>query len=302
METSTEKQYIHTRVSGIRILVISVSALLGVFLLYGNIISPTNISHSERFVQLITNLAISVFIFLAASLFGIGYGLYRIGLSERYKMLSMQMLSENGAIRNVFSIIIDILSQRKYLQTFLAISVGYAIFFSFTSQMIIFRPGLSFSHLYNVNIPSWRITTCCSTLPGSMPVFSAYVFDNLIILLIPLNIILGAVLSVLVSVNITLILYRMLERDTQNCSKGRKISSLGGFGGAAAGLFTACPICAGTFFSALIGVITGVSAASAITTAVLTPYQLIFISITIPMLLLSSYFTVKNLQKSGTWS
>jgi hypothetical protein len=178
--------------------------------------------------------------------------------------------------------------------------VAYALLFSFISQIIIFRPDVSFSHLYGVTIPSWKITPCCNA-PGFVPMFTAYLSDNLIIFIIPVNLVLAVVLSTLVGVNIALSAYMFQNRAKKMNNKSNILYS-GGLGGATTGLLTACPICAGTFFSMIVGLVIGASSASAVAgvvtaTTTLAPFQMLFIIISIPTLLISPYLTIKSLKK-----
>ena len=106
--------------------------------------------------------------------------------------------------------------------------------------MIIYIPNVSFSEIYRITTPSWLITPCCS-LPGFVPMFTAYLLDNLIIFIIPINLVLVLVLSTLVSINITLASYTFKNR-AKNINNNNSCFS-GGIGGAASGLFTAYSTC-----------------------------------------------------------
>jgi hypothetical protein len=75
--------------------------------------------------------------------------------------------------------------------------------------------------------------------------------------------------------------------------------------GAATGLFTACPTCAGTFFLTLVGTIisaagapTTLAAAPAAAAAALAPFQILFIIISIAVLLVSAYLTINSIKKN----
>lgn len=108
------------------------------------------------------------------------------------------------------------------------------------------------------------------------------------------------VLSTLVSVNIALALYSFENRVKNNNKNNKHSVFSGGMGGATTGLFTACPTCAGTFFSIVVGIITGTSTtpliysgASATTPVML---QLLFISISIGILIISPCFIIMKLR------
>lgn len=248
----------------------------------------------------------AVLLLLVGGLLAIGYGIYRICMSERMK-ITEPFPTNNDVSKRRFSgvvaylpIIVSIISQTKYFRLFVLTSITYAVVFCLISQIIIFRPDVLFSHIYGVSIPSWKITPCCNS-PGYVPMFTAYLSDNLIIFIIPINLVLVVVLSTLVGVNISLAAYSLQNKNKKITSnKNSNIPYSGGIGGAATGFFTACPTCAGTFFSTIVAMITGASSASAaaaaITATTLGPFQTLFITISICILLISPYLTIKNLK------
>jgi hypothetical protein len=65
--------------------------------------------------------------------------------------------------------------------------------------------------------------------------------------------------------------------------------------GAAVGLFTACPTCAGFFLAESVGGIGATTLAVA-----LAPYQAIFIVVSIPLLILMPFFFAMRVRKTGT--
>ncbi|MDQ6863616.1 MAG: hypothetical protein M3044_07305 [Thermoproteota archaeon] len=301
---------ISVRNSGIRITLFSTFTIIGVFVLYGYLVRPENFVFSSKIIQLISDLGITVLVSLVGALFAIGYGIYLICKSERIRIIETihpdneveirKRSRRSSSIMQDFSLVVNIISQTKYLRLFLLVLVAYAVLFSLISQIIIFRPDVSFSHIYGVTIPSWKITPCCNA-PGFVPMFTAYLSDNLIIFIIPVNLVLAVVLSTLVGVNIALAAYMFQNRAKKMDNKSNILYS-GGIGGATTGLLTACPICAGTFFSMIVGLVIGASSASAVAgvvtaTTTLAPFQMLFIIISIPTLLISPYLTIKSLKK-----
>jgi hypothetical protein len=289
-----------------------------VFGLYGNLVNPANFAISSKVIQLIFELGMAVLILLVGGLVAIGYGTYRMCMAEQMRSKLVHINSEvinnkksitsDKGITRYLSIIIDILSQRRYFRFFILILIAYGVLFSFVSQMIIFRPGVSLSHIYGVSIPSWNITSCCS-FPGIVPFFTAYLSDNLIILVIPVNLVLATVISSLVGLNMALVLYIVQNNNNNNCrskdtkNKFFRASGLAGSSGAATGLFTACPICAGTFFSTIVGMVaggtTGVIGFPAVTpVSALQPFQILFIIASLSVLMLSSYLTVRRIKNT----
>ena len=306
-----EGERISVRNSGIRISLFSTFTIMGVFVLYGYLVRPENFVFSSKIIQLISDFGMAVFVSLVGALIAIGYGIYLVCISERMRIIETIhpdneveiRKRRSSSIMQDLSIVVNIISQTKYLRLFLLVLVAYAVLFSFISQIIIFRPDVSFSHVYGVTIPSWKITPCCNA-PGFVPMFTAYLSDNLIIFIIPVNLVLAVILSTLVGVNIALAAYMFQNRAKKMKKMNNKSNILysGGLGGATTGLLTACPICAGTFFSMIVGLVIGASSASAVAgvvtaTTTLAPFQVLFIIISIPTLLISPYLTIKSLKK-----
>ena len=297
--------WVDIRNRSIRISLFATFAIVLVFTLYGYIISPLHIGIiSSKTIQSVSTLGMAVLLFLVGSLVLIGYSLYRICLAEKMKVQS-SINVKTGYNNGMFlPIVVDIITQTKrYRLVFIIVLLAYALLFAFISQMIIFRPYVSFSHVYQVTIPSWIITPCCN-LPGLVPTFTAYISDSLIVFIIPINLILTVVLSTLVSVNTTLALY--VFQNSRSKSTKNNSCCFSGIG-AATGLFTACPTCAGTFFFTIVGTIISAAGASstlsaaaapAAAAAALAPFQILFIIISIAVLLVSSYVTINSIKKS----
>jgi hypothetical protein len=296
--------YVNIRNRSIRISLFATFAIIVVFALYGYIISPLHIGIiSSKTMQSMSTLGLAVLLFLAGSLVVIGHSVYRMCLAEKMKVQSSSIDVRNGYNKGKFlPILVDVISQTKrYRLVFIIVLFAYALLFAFISQIIIFRPYVSFSHVYQVTIPSWIITPCCNP-PGLVPTFTAYISDSLIVFIIPINLILTVVLSTLVSVNMTLALY-VFQNSRSKTTKNNSCC-FGGIG-AATGLFTACPTCAGTFFFTIVGTIisaagapsTLAAAATPAAAVVLAPFQILFIIISIAVLLASAYLTINSIKK-----
>jgi hypothetical protein len=292
--------YIQIRDGGIRITLLATIGIIVVFALYGYRISPLNdndATASLNVTKSLSNLGLTVILFLIGSLITMGYGVYRICLSQKMKEVQ-SINTKRDIIMMTLPVIVDIISQRRrYHVVFVTVLLAYALLFALVSEIVIFKPGVSFSKIYQVAIPSWIVTPCCN-LPGLVPTFTAYLSDDLIIFITPLNLILTVILSTLVSVNITLALYMFKTSRSKNTANNSCFSSVG----IAMGLFTACPTCAGTFFSTITGLITaGTSGALATASATLfiAPFQVLFIVISISVLLVSPYLTIKALVKKN---
>ncbi|MDH3765412.1 MAG: hypothetical protein OER82_06345, partial [Nitrosopumilus sp.] len=101
---------------------------------------------------------------------------------------------------------------------------------------------------------------------------------------IPINLVLQIIVSYLVGLN-TVIAVNAYAIS----KKGRGMSTVG----AAAGLFIACPTCAGTFLSVFIGTASGIALSIA-----LAELQTLFIAISIPVLLITPFVMAKKLRNA----
>ena len=207
----------------------------------------------------------------------ITYGLVKIFKAEQQG--SMNSNSLVYYITNAFS-------ENKYWKVMVIAAIAYGIFFGFLSQIFIYRNDISFSQ-QGIAIPSINIVPCCN-IPGYVPMFSAYVTDHFLVLLIPLNIILAVVVSGLVGFNTALGVYAF--KISTKIRSTKKISLIGSVG-AAGGLFVGCPTCAGSFFSALLGF--GVVGESI---TVLASFQTLFIGLSIPVLIITPFLVARSIR------
>ncbi|HEY9490626.1 MAG TPA: hypothetical protein VIP56_01470, partial [Nitrososphaeraceae archaeon] len=127
-------------------------AIVLVFALYGYIISPVHIGiMSSKTIQSVSALGMAVLLFLVGSLVVIGYNVYRICLTEKMKVQSSVNVKKGYNNGMLLPIVVDIISQTKrYRLVFIIVLLAYALLFAFISQMIIFRPYVSFSRIYQV--------------------------------------------------------------------------------------------------------------------------------------------------------
>ena len=295
MSYSSQKQndrYIRIRNGGIRTTLLATVGIIVVFVFYGYMVSHLNEdAMSFNINKTSSSLGLTIILFLFGSLITIGYGIYRICLSQKMKVHS---IPADGNVTMILPVIVNIISQTKrYRFIFFIVLTVYGLLFAFVSQIVIFRPGISFSNIYKITIPSWAVSLCCN-LPGLVPTFTAYLSDNLIIFIIPINLIIAIILSTLVSVNITLTLYMFQNSRSKKAANNSCFSGIG----VAMGLFTACPTCAGTFFSTITGVITaGTSSALAAGVASdIAPFQVVLIMMSISVLLVSPYLMIRGLK------
>jgi hypothetical protein len=265
------------RNSGFRMAIIGLTSLIISFIIYSRLTTPTG--QTTLIVPGLENLAYAILAITFLSLASIGYGVYRILIAER----------RGAASRNILYYVATVFLDNKYLRIMIISSVMYGIIFGFLSQIFVYNSNISFGE-QGITVPSVDVIPCCN-IPGYVPMLTAYLTDHFLILLIPINIILAVTVSVLVGFNVALSIYTFrITRMTKN--KTPFIQSVGLTGG----LFIGCPTCAGSIFSALLGISAGTSI------AVLALFQTFFIAVTIPALLISPFLMIHRFRgKSFKW-
>ena len=258
---------------GIRIVSIAIFSIILTFVLYS---TNTSLSESNNIIQRLYPLAQAVLILTFSSLGFAGYGAYLIIHSEL----------KSDKPESVLKLIAKILQVPYYQKIFIIASLSYGIFFSFISQIIIYNQNVT--DISN-HFPSLILTVCCN-LPGYVPMVTIQLSPQFSILIIPINVILAVIVSVLVGINAALNVYALKVLVSKPQRKISTMSTVGAF----TGLFVGCPTCAGSIFSALIGF----SAGTAI--SVLSPFQSIFIAISIPILIITPYIMIKTINKGQT--
>lgn len=206
-------------------------------------------------------------------------------------------------MRSLFELITTIIAHasrsknKKFSIVFWCASIGYGLFFSITSGILIYRADGP-SHGYGIeSIPS--VTIISYGPVGYVPTLSIALNENIGFLVIPINLVIMIIVSVLVGLNAMLSFYAFDSRPNQQkaVSKSKSFSSLGLIG-AATGLFTACPTCASLFiFNFLLG-----SFAPAVATFTAAFYTL-FVTITIPLLLATPIIIaigIRRMQSTNT--
>lgn len=261
------------RNSGFRIVFIGLFSLILAFIIYSRLTSPSE--QTTMIIPELRNLAYAILAITFASLISIAYGISRILKAERH--------GEANPGSTIYYIA-TVFSDNKYLKIMIISSIGYGIIFGFLSQIFVYKNDISFID-QGIMIPSVNIVPCCN-IPGYVPMFTAYITDHFLVLLIPINIILAVTVSALVGFNFALSFYILkLTRISKN-----KISIFQSIG-LTGGLFVGCPTCAGSIFSALLGFGAGT------TIAVLALFQTLFIAITIPVLIITPLFMIHKIQR-----
>jgi hypothetical protein len=272
--TSIEKNWIGLRNSGIRIVFLGIFSLILTFIIYGRLTTPSG-EQPVIITPYLMNLANAVLTIIFLSLLFVGYGIYRIFKAE-------QRLKTNT--NSLMSYITAAFLDNKYWKVMAISAIIYGIFFGFLSQIFIYRYDISFSE-QGITVPSVNVIPCCN-MPGYVPMLTVFPTDHFLIMIIPINIILAVIVSVLVGFNISLTLYAFKLEKAQNTKRVSFVGSVG----AISGLFVGCPTCAGSLFSMLLGYSLGT------TMAVLAPFQTLFILISIPSLILAPFLIGRRIR------
>ena len=226
---------------------------------------------TQEMIPFLERVAVGMYLVLFMSFGAIGYGLYKF-----YKV----KIAQGG--NSISSIIANSINNKRSKQVFIASAIGYGIFFSLTSGILVYQPEVLFSQHYGATVPSAHITPCCGPA-GYMPSIVGYLTEHVGFKIIPINFVLQVTVSFLVGLNFAL--------ASGTFSMYKKERGLGGIG-AITGLFIACPTCAGTILSTLVGV--GTIGAFTIALAQL---QTIFIAVSVPVLLATPVIIARNIRK-----
>lgn len=152
-------------------------------------------------------------------------------------------------------------------------------------HIVITNQSISTSIQNDIKYPNYKLIICCNYM-GYVPMLIIQLYENLSILIIPLNLVIGVILSILVGLNVTLNIFTLFKIRSLKLTK----RNLLGVMGISTGLFVGCPTCTGTLFYSLIGF------SSLTLFASLNIYQALFIVISIPLLLGSIIFMLKILR------
>lgn len=206
------------------------------------------------------------------------------GIYVLYKVLLARQTAETPTVRSVMG---DALSSKKALRMGAVVAVLYAAAYAFFSSLLTFQPTVNFATTYGVTSPTWTYVTCCGDT-GTVPKLVIYISPSLHLgmVLVPLTLLFFFVVPMLVGFNVALS-YFAFKQSTFPMSERWLLGS-----GAVVGLFTACPTCAGLFLASSIG---GVGTTLAIA---LAPFQLLFVAITIPVLMLGPVLTALTVKRS----
>ena len=176
-----------------------------------------------------------------------------------------------------------VLLEKPYSLIFRASSITYGLIFAVVSSTLVYQPGIVFTTVYGVNVPSVAEVICCGAI-GQMPQLVLYLTQNLALLLVPINLILMFTVSWLVGLNAAVATYAY-----KKIPKTAGVRWIGGIG-STIGLFTACPTCASFFFMTTVGLTGALSLAAS-----LASLQGFFIVIGITILTATPILTVNRM-------
>jgi hypothetical protein len=276
---TANENWVKFRNSGFRIILVGVFSLISAFIIYSRLSISSEAEQPVMIASQLKNVAFVIFMLTIASLVSIGYGTFRVFRAEQHL---------SSSTNSLISYITSAFSDNRYWKVMIISAVGYGIFFGFLSQIFIYRGDISFTG-FGIAVPSISVVTCCN-VPGYVPMFVAYITNHFLILLIPINIVLALVISVMVGFNISLNLYAYRRMKMQVTKKIPFVESIG----VTTGLFIGCPTCAGSLFAALFGFSTAETTAAAAT--LLAPFQTLFIIVSIPALIISPFLIARTLR------
>lgn len=280
-----EKKWQALRESGFRIVFVGFFSLIIAFIIYSRLTAPSSeLLRVES--QELTGLAWSMLAITAASMASIAYGAYVIFRSEYIRTALSP--TDNSLVSFITS---TAFSDQNFWKIMIFAAIGYGIFFGFLSQILVYRSDVSFTEK-EIRVPSVDLIPCCAP-PGYMPMVTFYITDHFLILIIPLNVILATIVSLLVGFNVALSVFAFrLKKSLQT-----KTSLAAGIG-ATSGLFVGCPTCAGSLISSLLGI--GIAGAGGTSASVLAPFQTLFIAASIPVLVIAPFLTARSIRSSSS--
>lgn len=263
------------RERGFRVLFMGVFSLVIAFIIYSRLSGSSEVNAPS---QQLENLALGMLAMTAASMASVLYG-------ARLLFRSEQLRTAGGT--GLMSMITGAFLSKRSWQIMVVAALAYGVFFSFLSQIFVYRPDLSLSQ-EGIAVPSISLTPCCGA-PGYMPMLTAYLTDHFLILIIPVNVVLATVVSLMVGFNVSLSVYTYELRKTIQA----RTSIVSGIG-AASGLFMGCPTCAGSLISAALGI--GAVGAGTTSAAILAPFQTVFIAAGLPALAIAPFLVARSIR------
>jgi hypothetical protein len=197
--------------------------------------------------------------------------------------------SSTSHLSSLLGIIGSAVSDRGLARAAVVATALYGLLYAFASSMVVIQPSVDFSSAYGVTMAGWNTVPCCGDV-GTLPKLILYLSPaHLAVQLVPLSLLLLFIVPPLVGLNLSIALFSV--RRTVAKVTGRWMVACG----AAVGLFTACPTCAGFFLAESVGGIGATTLAVA-----LAPYQALFIAVSIPLLAATPFFFAMRVRRAAS--
>ena len=257
-------------------IIMPIAAIITSFMIYSRFQESTIISPDV--LQVLERLAIGFYVILSLSIVALF-----IGIHSYHKKTAQK---NDNSIKFILS---NILLRKRSKKIFWITFFVYGVFFSMASGTLVYQPDVTFSIHYNADVPSAFIAPRCDPI-GYMPKIIVYMTENVGLQIIPVNLLLQITVSYLVAFNMAIAVPAIsLSRKTGSGLCGT---------GSVAGLFVACPTCAGTFLTLFFG-----TALSSGLTLYLVQLQTVFIALSIPVLLITPIYMAKKFKnKTDNWT
>ncbi len=240
-------------------------------------------SHEYYFAR-VEGSASFVLLFYAAQLISIF--LLLLGFYLAYG--SLRRRTSESPMSSLLGIIGSAVADRGLARVAIVATALYGAVYAFASSILVFQPGVDFADYGAVSPASWGYVPCCGDA-GTLPKLILYLPPaHFAVQLVPLSLLLLFIVPPLVGLNVSIALFSV--RRTVAKLTGRWMVACG----AAVGLFTACPTCAGLFLAESVGGIGATTLAVA-----LAPYQALFIAVSIPLLVAMPFFFATRIRKAG---
>ncbi len=255
---------------GVRVIAVGLASIAILFALYARYATDASMIAPDA-LEPLQRMAHAFYALLLAALACVAWGMYTFHRA-------MARDGTNGALARIALVT----WARRPRMVFVITLVVYGTFFSLTSGTLVHQPDVSFSYHYGAQIPSIEVAPCCD-VPGYMPKAIIYVTDNVGLQVIPVNLVLQVAVSYLVALNMS------IASVALSASRARR--SVSGVG-AITGLFVACPTCAGSVASAVLGTASGITLAVA-----LSQVQTGLIAVSIPVLLVTPLLLARRIPR-----
>ncbi|MDX1371256.1 MAG: hypothetical protein R3321_02235 [Nitrososphaeraceae archaeon] len=252
-------------------ILVGIMSIVISFSIYAGLTNPY-LNDSIFFTDSLFNLSIAVMLITFISSVAICLGIWKIYTINYLKKDLITYISE------------PFKKSKKYSLLIIPTAVGYGIVFCLLSQIFVYDPEMLISES-NDHYPSVKIIPCCGTV-GYVPMIYVYITPYFFMFLIPLNLLLVLIVSMLVGFNISLYIFSLKK------IKEKRDGIIGGIG-ATCGLFIGCPTCAGTIIAAIFSVAVGTTSISA-----LASFQILFISASIPILVITPFLIAKRMSRN----